>query len=346
MNISVLDKRIRSYCRENRISGVLRLTVKDKILYEGSYGYADEEAQTPFTAESMFTLYSMSKPICAIALMTLVDQGKVRLEDHPGVYVPEAAGLDKRVTINHLLHHTSGLPDFEQTPGLAETYAPGYPRFTRSHVAELHKYPMLFDPGTKDFYANINFVLCALIIENVSGMAYTDFMSQNIFAPLGMKTAVVDDETKFIPNRVTGYRLAENQLTPIPPNHNWMLGAGDIVGTVEDVYCLNKAIKHKLLLSQQAWEQVLTPDPLNNMGKGCRITRWHEKRRITHNGGAAGFRTLHIQLPEEDFDLIFLSNSGFGNARAELSEIVYEEYYGADQKTSDFVEMDKGYAKP
>ena len=346
MNISVLDERIRTYCQEKNIFGVMRLTVRDQILYEASFGYADKETQTPFTADSMFSLYSLSKPFCAIALMTLVDQGSVRLEDHPGVYVPEAAKLDNRVTINHLLHHTSGLPDFEQTPGLAETYAPGYPRFTRSHVAELHKYPMLFDPGTKDFYANINFVLCALIIENVSGISYADFMSQNIFAPLGMKTAVVDDETKLIPNRVTGYRLERLQLTPIPKCYDWMFGAGDIVGTVEDVYGLNRAIKYRLILSPEAWEQVLTPNPLNSMGKGCTITQWHGKHRITHNGGHFGFRTLHIYLPEDDFDLILLSNSGGGNARAELSEIVYQEYYGTDQKASDIVEMDKGYAKP
>ena len=346
MNLSVLDEKIRTYCRKNRINGVLRLTVRDEILYEGSYGHADEETQTPFTPDSMFSLYSLSKPFCAIALMTLVDADKVRLEDHPGVYVPEAAELDKRITLNHLLHHTSGLVDYGQIPELNKKYAPGYARFARAHVGELAQYPMLFDPGSKAFYANINFVLCALIIENVSGMAYADFMAQNIFAPLGMKTAVVDDEARFIPNRVTGYRLAVKQLTPIPKSHDWMLGAGDIVGTVEDVYCLNKAIKHKLLLSEQAWQQVLTPDPLNNMGKGCTITQWHGKYRITHNGGHLGFRTLHIYLPEDDFDLILLSNSGGGNARAELSEIVYEEYYGADQKASDIVEMDKGYAKP
>lgn len=344
MNITVLDQKIRDYCRENCIHGVMRLTVKDQILYEANIGWADVEAKTPFTKDSMFTLYSMSKPFCAIALMTLVDQGKVQLDAHPGAYVPEAAELDGRINLNHLLHHTSGLVDYGQTPELKEKYAPGYPRFAREHVKALSQYPLLFDPGTQALYANINFVLCALIIENVSGMSYADFMAKNIFAPLGMKTAVVDDETKFIPNRVPGYFLAKLQLTPYPKCHDWMLGAGDIVGTVEDVYCLNKAVKHKLLLSDGAWESVLTPEPLNQMGKGCTITKWHGKHRITHNGGHHGFRTLHIYLPDDDFDLIFLSNAGGGRARLDLPEIVYEEYYGADQEDSDTFEMDKGYA--
>ena len=346
MNTSILDQKLRAYCREKNIFGVMRLTVRDQILYDASFGWADLESETPFTDQAMFSLYSLSKPFCALAVMTLVDQGRVSLDAHPGLYIPEAAQLDSRITINHLLHHTSGLVDYGQVPELTEKYAPGYSRFARAHVRALAQYPMMFDPGTKDFYANINFLLCALMVENVSDMAYADYMAQNVFAPLGMKTAVVDNEALYIPNRVTGYCLTDGHPTPIAKSHNWMFGAGDIVGTVEDVYCLNKAIKHKLLLSEQAWEQVLTPCPLNYKGKGCTVTQWHGKRRITHNGGSHGFRTLHIQLPEDDFDLIFLSNSGFGNARAELSEIVYEEYYGADQKASDFVEMDKGYAKP
>lgn len=346
MNTAVLDQKVRDYCLENNIHGVMRLTVKDQILYEASIGWADMEKQAPFTKDSMFTLYSLSKPFCAIGLMILVDRGNVRLEDHPGVYVPEAAELDNRITVNHLLHHTSGLVDYGQVPELNEKYAPGHPRFARAHVRALAQYPILFAPGTQARYSNINYVLCALIIENISGMNYADFMAKNIFPPLGMKTAVVDDERKVIANRVTGYHLAGGQLTPIPKCHDWMLGAGDIVGTIEDVFCLNKAIKHKLLLSDSAWEQILTPDPLNSMGKGCTITKWHGKYRITHNGGHLGFRTLHIQLPDDDFDLIFLSNSGGGNARSDLAEIVYEEYYGTDLEISDMIEMDKGYATP
>ena len=79
------------------------------------------------------------------------------------------------------------------------------------------------------------------------------------------------------------------------------------------------------------------------MGLGCNVRQWHGKKRITHNGGSRGFRTLHIQLPEDDFDIIILSNSGFGDARGDISEMVHDAYYGNEDKTKAVFEMDKGY---
>lgn len=79
------------------------------------------------------------------------------------------------------------------------------------------------------------------------------------------------------------------------------------------------------------------------MGMGCTVSTWHNKKRITHNGGWDGFRTLHIQLPEDDFDIIFLSNSAWGNARNDIAEAVYEAFYGDDNAVSEEVKMDAGY---
>lgn len=88
---------------------------------------------------------------------------------------------------------------------------------------------------------------------------------------------------------------------------------------------------------------ILTPSPINQMGMGCTITEWHTKYRITHNGGHSGFRTLHIQLPEDDFDIIFLSNSGFGDARVDISNMIFNAFYNDNNLSDESVEMDKGY---
>ena len=159
-----------------------------------------------------------------------------------------------------------------------------------------------------------------------------------------MHTATVDDEERHVPHRVQGYALGEDG-TPVPveKSHDWLLGAGDIVGTVKDVYALNRAIKEWLLLSPDLWRQVLTPHPKSGMGMGCTVSNWHGWRRITHNGGHTGFRTLHVQLPEEDFDLIFLSNSGYGNARNDISEMVYRAFFGDSSDGGAEIAMDRGY---
>ena len=338
-----MDRKIEAYCKEQHISGVLRMTVRDQVLYRKAIGWADWEKQTPFSEKSMFSFYSLSKPFCAMGLLRLKDQNLVNLDAHPALYVPEAAKMDERLRIRHLLHHISGAADFEQNEAFCQRNAPGYASKAREHLKLISEYPFCFAPGTKGMYANINFVLCALIVENVSGLPYGEYMKREIFQPLGMKSAVVDDEKKEIPNRVQGYEWDGERMCPVKKSHDWMLGAGDLVGTVDDVYALNHAIKRQLILKPETWQEVFTPSPLNSMGMGCTVTIWHGQKRITHNGGHTGFRTLHIQLLETDFDLIFLSNSGFGNARQDLSEMAYEAFFGADGQRDAPIAMDTGY---
>ena len=308
-----LDARIGAYARRTHYMGMLRVTVGDRIVYRRSDGMADLAAGAPFGEDTMFSFYSLSKPFCAIGLLKLCDRGRVSLDDHPGVWVPEAHGFDPRVTLRQMLHHTSGLPDFEQIPEFAAAHRPGYARFAREQLRELAAYPQFFEPGTAAKYENINFLLCALVIENVSGLPYAEYMRREVFGPLGMRTAVIDDETLAIPRRAEGYDLSDGVLVPVGRSRDWMFGAGDIVGTVDDAYALHRAVRDRLLLAPGTWEQVLTPSPLNGMGMGCTLSVWHGFRRITHNGGHTGFRTLHIHVPERDFDLILLLKQRSGS---------------------------------
>ena len=97
------------------------------------------------------------------------------------------------------------------------------------------------------------------------------------------------------------------------------------------------------MLKPETWAQVLTPSPLNHMGMGCTITQWHGKTRITHNGGHPGFRTLHVQLPEDDFDIILLTNASWGDARKDFAEAIHEIFYGQNTGLSEEFKMDAGY---
>ena len=333
-----LKAMLSEYCEKNRLSGVVRVTQKDQILLDASFGYADRERQLPFTDASIFTLYSMSKPFCAMGILQLVDQGLVALDAHPGNYLPEAAGFDPRVTIRMLLQHTSGVPDFAP-----DTHYLEHCGDVRQDLKALTAFPAHFEPGTGDRYSNIGYYISALIIENVSGLSYPEYMEKHVFVPLGIH-AQVDHPGLEIPNRVQGYRLDENgQVTPCEKSYDWMLGGGDLIGTVDDVYALNRAVKQRLLLKPETWEQVLTPSPINKKGFGCTVTHWHGKFRITHNGGHRGFRTLHIHLPEDDFDMIFLSNSGFhAPARTDIAEMVYASFYQPAAAESQ-PDMDTGY---
>lgn len=338
-----MDSFLEKYTAETRISGVLRVTRKDEVLYEKQIGMADKEKKIPFTSQSLFTIYSLSKPFCALGLMKLAEGNLINIDCHPKQYLPEATGLDSRVTIRHMLHHNSGLPDFMLTEGFQGRYQTGYPEELREQLVALSKCPNTFEPGTDFMYANINFNLCAMIIENVTGMKYADYMKSEVFEPLGMKHAQIDRMNLFSEHRVTGYVQEGAQIVPTDRRLHWMLGGGDILATVDDVYCLNHAIKHRLLINAKNWETILTPSPIGNMGMGCSVSNWYGKKRIMHNGGHRGFRSLHIQLPEDDFDIIYLSNCGWGNARSDYAEEIFDAYYGANDQMSDEVDMDKGY---
>lgn len=338
-----LDLFIDTYYATNKNSGYLRITYKDEIIYEKSIGFSDIEEKKPFTKESVFTFYSLSKPFLAIGVLKLHEENKINIDCHPGKYLPEAEMFDKRVTIRQMLQHTSGLPDFVQTAFFDKKYNTGHPAQLRERTKELTKYPMVFAPGTDGMYANVNYILCAIIIENITGMSYSDYMKKEVLEPLGMKTAQIDSVDLKVDFRVKGYEIENGNIIHVERTTDWIYGAGDIIGTADDVYCLNKAIKNELLLKKETWSEILTPSSFYSMGLGCCVSEWHGKKRITHNGGHKGFRTLHIQLPEDDFDIIFLSNSGWGNARDDFAEAIYELYYGKDNSISEKVKMDVGY---
>lgn len=343
--IKKIDKYVDDNLCTNDFSGLLRVTEDEHIIYERFVGYGDIENKIPINRKSVFTFYSLSKPFCAIGLMKLYDQGLIDIDKHPGEYIKEARGFDDSLTIRHMLHHESGLPDFLMTDEFVKKHLPGSPEKIREHVEILQKFPMHFKPGDDDMYANINYNLSAVIIENVSGMKYSDYMRQEVFIPLGMNDAAIDGEKLYIPNRVKAYTKENEIITETDRRLDWMMGAGDMIGTVDDVYCLNKAIKNNIMLKEKTWETMLSPSREGRyFGIGCGISNnWHGKRRITHNGGYVGFRTMHVQLRDKDFDIIYMSNCDWIDARQEFVEAVYEAYFQDKTSAGKFHEMDKGY---
>lgn len=341
-----MDQYLDRYSSLYHFSGMFRVTLKDQIIYERNVGYADREHKVPFSKESVFTLYSMSKPFCVIAIMTLMEKGLINIEDHPGKYLPEVRQIDPRITIKHLMHHISGLRDYNQVKQTQGKFIDDPCPDLREAVAEMATQPLNFEPGTDTRYSNINFTILALIVENVSGMPYADYMKQAVFTPLGMKNTQVDRRGAIVENRVRGYDINGEELICVERvNPSFFMGAGDVLSTIDDVYCLNLAIKHKKLLKPETWDLILTPSKINVFGLGCQVWGWHGKTRIQHNGGSSGYRTLHVQLPEDDLDIILLSNYGFGEARWSLTNAVYTAFYGEAESQGESEFMDKGFVQ-
>ena len=176
-----MESFIDEYYKNNKNSGCLRVTLKDEIIYEKFIGYADIENKVEFTDKSIFTLYSLSKPFSALGIMKLKDKGLVDINLHPGTYLNEAKGFPKELTIKHLMNHISGVPDFIQNTDFSNKYKAENSDQLRNLLLRLSDEKMMFEPGTQHHYTNTNFIICALIIEAVTGKKYDDYMMEEIF---------------------------------------------------------------------------------------------------------------------------------------------------------------------
>lgn len=340
-----LDEWIDAYCALFPFSGTVSIQRGEEKLFERCEGYANLELGIPVTTRTRFRLYSLTKPFCAISLLLLYDRGLVDLDAHPSRYISEAAKLHPGITVRSLLNHSSGLPDFSESQEFVSQLQYELPVNPERLIGCLHDVPMHFEPGQWSFYCNFNFFLVSLIAERVSDRPYNEWMEQEVFTPLEMGTAKMDCSGLLIPDRASGYDINGEELVKAPLlNIDWMMGAGCGTGTAADVYRIHDAIKREKLLKKDTWGQVLTPSQ-GGYGFGCTVSRWHGRLRYTHNGGFHGFRTLHIQLPEDDFDIILLSNYGFGNARIAFSEAIYSIYYGPEDEAGLQPEMDSGFAR-
>lgn len=334
---------IKRYVQLYPFSGMIRITHCNETLYERGFGLASREWAIPIDQNTRFRFYSLTKPFTAIAVLRLAEAGKLSLDDHPRAYIRGAEAFHPDVTIRSLLNHSSGLPDFRQWRGFFE--AQFLPRFDKEMwLSAMRATPMNFAPGSATYYGNFNYFLASLIVEELSGMKFADYLNEHVFSPLGMAQACVDASDQILERIATGYDVTDERIVrALPVNIDWMMGAGCGAGTVEDVYRLSRAVQDGLLLTKESWDAILSPNAFG-MGLGCAVTRWNGHLRYTHNGGFHGFRTLHVQMPEEDLDLILLSNMGFGNARAAVSEAMLRLFYDADASPEQVVVMDKGFA--
>ncbi len=341
--LTKIDRWIDDYAQNYPFSGIVRISLKDKMIYEKCVGFADREKKEMITNRTKFRLYSLTKPFTALAVMTLVDKGLVSLDAHPSRYV-SGADVNEKVTVRSLLNHNSGLRDFAMLPDI-QWAIDSYPVPKKEILRRFSAVEPLFVTGTDAWYGNFNFFLASLIIENVSGMNFDDYIHREIFEKLGMGNACFDSRFASIVGKAKGYDINGTQIVPCEYRSvDWMMGAGCGVATAADVYQLNRAIKQRKLISEKAWEEVLTPAH-GNFGLGMNVMKWHGKTRYTHNGGHMGFRTLHVQLPEDDFDIILLSNFGFGNARNAFSEAIYSIWYDDDAIADKGADMDRGFVR-
>lgn len=295
--------------------GAAVMVIEDgEILFEGGFGLADIESETPITSQSAFRLASVSKQFTAMAIMILTERGQLDIDDKLTQYIPELARFGDDISIRHLLTHTGGLPDYYDV--LEEEVGDSMPD-TETAMEFLAGWgEPLFAAGDRFEYSNPGYEMLALVVERVSGQTFGQFLEENIFEPLGMQSTVVRDSSEpEIPNRVYGYSRKDETFVLNDENIlNHIIGSGGIYSPVEDLYLWDQALYTEKLVRRSTLEEAWSEATFNNgehspYGFGWGLEPYGALgQRLSHSGGWVGFSTFIVRYPEQNFSIIVLSN--------------------------------------
>ena len=282
-----------------------------------AYGMANLETGTPWTTNTISESGSVAKQFTATAIVLLALDGKLTLEDDISKWIPEVKGIGKRITIRHLLTHTSGIPD-RYTLHEVEGRPAGETDHNNAEVLSVvaHLKELNFDPGDDYLYSNTGYIIVAAIVERVSGQSLQQFTTERIFRPLGMNARWREDHRTIVPGRASAYtgNLARGNWTNDHP-FTRVIGSGGLLVTVDDF------LKWEAALQKGEGQWGAVRDSLETMGKlndgtvltyglGVGADTWRGVRRISHTGSTGGYRSALMRFPDQNLAIAILCNGG------------------------------------
>ena len=286
------------------------------VLYKHGYGIANLEYDIPITPATVFHVASVSKEFTAFAITLLAGQGKLSLDDDVRKYLPEVPDFGKKITIRHLIHHTSGLRDQWELLAMAGWRLDDV--ITKQHILKMvsHQKELNFAPGDEHVYCNTGYTLLAVIVERVTGQTFRQYTQENIFKPLGMaNTHFHDDHEMIVKNRAYSYSSAEGGGFKLSALNYANVGATSLFTTVEDlakwVHNFDDArVGGKAVIEQMYQQGVLNNGKPISYAFGLDIGAYRGLKRVAHSGGDAGYRSFIMWFPDEKFGVAVLSNLG------------------------------------
>jgi CubicO group peptidase (beta-lactamase class C family) len=308
-----VDKLFAAWDKTTSPGASLAVVRDGKIIYERGYGMAKLEDGIVNTPDKVFDIGSVSKQFTAACVAMLVREGKIGPEDDIRKYIPEMPAYEKPVTVNHLLHHTSGLRDYNALLELAGFRAESdCPTVEESLDIICRQKKLNYTPGEEYSYTNTGFFLLSQIVERVSGKSLNAFAQERIFGPLGMtKTLFQDDHTQIIHDRATGYAKGENGFQINMSNWD-ETGDGNVYTTVRDLYLWDQAF-YTNMLGKDLMDMLQTTGVLNSgqaidYAWGLVVSEYKGLKVVEHGGAWAGFRAALVRFPEQKFSVIILAN--------------------------------------
>jgi len=314
----------------NHPGGSIAVLQNGKTVFSKAYGLASLEYLTPNSTETLFNIGSNSKQFTAMAIVLLNERNKLSFDDDIRRYIPEFPIFGNIITIRHLLHHTSGLRDVHGLLGLAgwrNDDAISNDDLTRVIIKQNS---LNFNPGEEVLYCNTGYMLLVNIIEKITGEKFKYWLKENIFDKLDMNHTYVEDQyDRVVPNNATSYGGNSNFNRKIA---YWnYVGSGNMHSTTGDLLKWLQNFSSPQKNWESAFATLLTMNPLNNgtptiFGFGVRIEKHLGKKIIQHGGAIGGFRSIIRSYPEDNLNIVVLSNFTGSNIMSKtnkLAEIMY-----------------------
>lgn len=329
-----IDRLVTKYHQLRQFNGTVLVADEKGIVHKKGYGQANFEWQAPNTLDTKFRIGSITKQFTSMVIMQLAAEGKLKLDDKLTAHLPDyRKDTGDRITISHLLNHTSGIPSYTSAPTFFANDSRD-PYSVADFVKKFASGDLEFEPGTKFSYNNSGYFLLGAIIEKLTGMTYAQALQQRIFGPLGMKNSGYDVHATVLPKRASGYQFGPGGLSNAPYlDMSLPYAAGALYSTVEDLHLWDRALYLDKLLPAPLKQQMFTPGmdqyaygwvvkPLKlNDGKT-------ELATISHGGGINGFSTLLIRAPERKELVVLFDNTSRGDKLEELAAGVLSILHG------------------
>jgi CubicO group peptidase (beta-lactamase class C family) len=294
------------------------LVAKDgKVVFSKSYGMADMEWSVPNSPTTRFNIASMTKQFTAASILLLEDRGKLKTDDLVKKYLSDAPASWDKITIYHLLTHTSGIPDD------AAKYEPGTP-----DKLVFNDKPLEFQPGEKWVYTNLGYIVLGYLLERITGQTYEDFVQENIFKPLGMNDSGMFSFVTVIPRRASGYWPGSNGIENADRSFDTRIGfsAGSLYSTTEDLLRWEEGLFGGKLLTPASLRKMTTPFK-SDYACGLHANRVDGHLMIEHDGNNIGFNSDMAYYPEDRIAVIVLANLN-GTVTGELTRALAAVAHG------------------
>jgi D-alanyl-D-alanine carboxypeptidase len=294
-----------------------------RVVYAKAYGEARLEPRMAAGPGMQYSVGSISKQFTAAMMLLLVQDGKVKLDDPVGKYLPGLTRANE-VTVRQVLSMTSGYQDFwPEDYVMTSMMVPATPQ----HILDVWgKKPLDFEPGTEWQYSNTNYVIAGRIVEIAGGRPLVEQLRERIFGPLKM-TGVLDSDASRLPegDPVGYYRHALGPLRPAPlEGQGWMFAAGELAMTASDLALWNISLMDRTLLAQASYEAMFTEVKLKNgmgtgYGLGVQVGEREGHRFVAHSGEVSGFVAQNIVFPEDKAAVTVLTNEDASSAASALA---------------------------